>query len=104
KNAGLQLWDSSRIQVMVCISVFQFGVDRPNVHFIVISNTRHSLLMTMQMAGQAKRDGRKVHVFLATLEQLPLFQEKNDSSFVSELGQLIHQQTCRVYQVMHSMD
>lgn len=104
KRENLCLWDTGKTQVMACTSAFGFGVDRPNVRFVVIFNPKHSLLTTMQMAGRAGRNGREAHVFLATSERLPSFRESNDPSFALELGQLIHQQTCRVYQAMYSID
>lgn len=104
KRGNLGLWDSGRTKVMACTSAFGFGVDRPNIRFVVIFNPKHSLLTMMQMAGRAGRDGREAHIFLATLEQSPARQEKNDPSFALELGQLIHQQICRVYQAMYSID
>lgn len=104
KRGNLNLWDSGRTKVMACTSAFGFGVDCPNIRFIVIFNPKHSLLTTMQMAGRAGRDGREAHVFLAISEQSPPCQEKNDLSFALELEQLIHQQVCRVYQAMYSID
>jgi superfamily II DNA helicase RecQ len=90
--------------VTACTSAFEFGVDHPNIRFAIIFNPKHSLLMVMQMPGQARRDGRESHVFLVASEQSPAYQEKNNPSFAPELGQLVRQQVCRVYQAMYSMD
>lgn len=104
KSKNLRLWDSGATKVMACTSAFGFGVDRPNIRFVVIFNPKYSLLTTMQMAGRAGRDGMEAHVFLATSERPPSIQEKDDLSFTLELGQLMYQQVCRVYQAMYSMD
>ncbi|KAI9456767.1 P-loop containing nucleoside triphosphate hydrolase protein, partial [Boletus coccyginus] len=63
KSENLRSWDSGETKVMACTSAFGFGVDRPNIRFVVVFNPEFSLLTTMQMAGRAGRDGREAHVF-----------------------------------------
>ncbi|KAG6369387.1 hypothetical protein JVT61DRAFT_14919 [Boletus reticuloceps] len=68
KCVNLQFWDNGTSKVMACTSAFGFGVDCPNICFIIIFNLELSLLTMMQMAGWAGRDGRETHIFLATSE------------------------------------
>lgn len=105
KAYNLDMWDRGETTVMACTSAFASGVDRPNIRFVVIYKPRYGLMTIMQMAGRAGRDGTESHVFFATPEkQGPSFPNPKDTQMTWELGQLIHEKTCKVYQSMFHMD
>ena len=105
KSYNLARWDNEEAAVMACSSAFASGVDRPNVRFIVIYNPQYNLMTTMQMAGRAGRDGKESHVFFATPEtQGATFRERRNPDMPWELGQLVHEKQCRVYQSTLYMD
>ncbi|KAG6371361.1 P-loop containing nucleoside triphosphate hydrolase protein [Boletus reticuloceps] len=90
KGSNLLMWDDCRTKVMACMSAFATGVDRPNVHFIIIHELLYGFMTTVQMAGRAGRDGRESHVFLTTAKK-PLSVRKPDNfNMAWELGQLMH--------------
>lgn len=105
KAYNLDLWDQGKIKLMACTSAFATGVDRPNIRFIVIYKPTYSLMMVVQMAGRAGRDGSESHVFFATSERAgPMFKPEKDRSLVYELGKLVHEKECKVLQTMRYLD
>ena len=105
KAYNLDLWDRGETKLMACTSAFATGVDRPNVRFIVVYKPTYSLLMAVQMAGRAGRDGSESHVFFATSERAgPKFKREKDYSMVYELGKLVHKKECKVLQMMWYLD
>lgn len=92
--------------MMACTSAFGTGVDKPNVHFMVIHSPKYNLLLVLQVARQAGRNGTEFHVFFTTAG-------KADSSSSShytkvdirwQLYQLLYDDRCKVFQVIKYMN
>ncbi|KAF8425824.1 hypothetical protein L210DRAFT_986547 [Boletus edulis BED1] len=105
KAYNLGLWDRGETKLMACTSAFATGVDRQKIRFIVVYKPTYSLLMVMQMAGRAGRDGSESHVFFATSQKAgPKFKQDDDYSLVYELGKVVHQKKCKILQATLYLD
>lgn len=105
KDHNLHRWDRGETKVMLCTSAFGSGVDRPNVRFVVIYEPALDLLTTAQMLGRAGRDGAPSHAFFVTRD--PSFssvKSTRDDQLPKELNETVHNQVCKVYQLMRHLD
>jgi ATP-dependent DNA helicase RecG len=92
KEAVMEQFRDGKLQILVCTTVIEVGVDVPNATVMVIENAdRFGLAQLHQLRGRVGRGGEQSYCFLvanahseATRQRLEIMERTNDGFVVAE--------------------
>jgi superfamily II DNA helicase RecQ len=105
KKDSLNKWDAGSMKILAATTAVAYGLDRPDVRFVIACGIGHGMITLVQELGRGGRDGKFAHTFTMDDQSISYISSKQDETLRSAASAFLHSTSiCKRQLILAVMD